>query len=128
MFAGLFTLVMLASVGLPGLNGFVGEYLTLLGTYLAYPVAGIIATFGVILSAGYALFLYRRAIFGVLDKPALASIKDMGPREIAIMAPLVILTIFYGVYPAPVLDVTQASVKKLVAGYELAIKTAKAEK
>jgi NADH-quinone oxidoreductase subunit M len=63
-------------------------------------------------------------IFGELVKPALRTITDMGPREIAIMAPLVVLTILFGVYPAPILDVTRASVKNLVAGYETAIKTA----
>jgi NADH-quinone oxidoreductase subunit M len=81
------------------------------------------ATTGVILSACYALWLYRRMIFGVLEKPSLKAITDMGPREIAVMAPLVILTIFFGFYPAPILDVTGASVKKLVTNYEASLKS-----
>ncbi len=127
IYAFVFMVFTMANVGLPGTSGFVGEFLTLLASFKANTWMAFVATSGVILSAAYALWLYRRMIFGVLDKPALATIKDMGPREIAIMAPLVILTIFYGVYPAPVLDVTQASVKKLVAGYETAVKQAKAE-
>ena len=86
-----------------------------------------LATIGVILSAAYALYLYRRMIFGPLEKPALQAITDMGVREIVVFAPLVLLTIFFGFYPAPLLDVTAVSVKKLVSGYETAIKAASAE-
>jgi NADH-quinone oxidoreductase subunit M len=77
----------------------------------------------VILSAAYALWLYRRVIFGVLDKPSLKAIMDLSPREIAIMAPLVILTLLFGFYPAPILDVTAQSVKKLIAQHEQVVKT-----
>jgi NADH-quinone oxidoreductase subunit M len=127
IYAFVFMIFTMANVGLPGTSGFVGEFLTLLGAFKASTWMAFVATLGVILSAAYALWLYRRMIFGVLDKPGLAGIKDMGPREIAILAPLAILTIFYGVYPAPVLDVTKASVQKLVAGYEAANKAAAAE-
>jgi NADH-quinone oxidoreductase subunit M len=82
------------------------------------------ATVGVILSAGYALWLYRRMIFGALEKANLKDILDLSPREITILAPLVILTIFLGVYPSLFLDVTALSVKKLVQNYEMAVKTA----
>ena len=83
-----------------------------------------LATTGIILSVSYALWLYRRIIFGVLEKPALKGITDMGYREIAVLGPLVVLVILFGVYPAPLLDVTALSVKKLVANTETAIKAA----
>ena len=121
-----FTLMIftMANVGLPGTSGFVGEVLTLLGAFKANTWVAFFATFGVILSAAYALYLYRRMVFGEMVKPALMAITDMGPREISIMAPLVAVTILFGVYPAPILDVTRASVKNLVASYESAMKTA----
>ena len=125
IYAFCFMVFTMANVGLPGTSGFVGEFLTLLGAFKANTSVAFFATFGVILSACYALYLYRRVIFGELDKPALMSIKDMGPREIAILAPLVILTIYFGIQPAPILDVTQASVKKLVTQYETAVKATK---
>jgi NADH-quinone oxidoreductase subunit M len=83
----------------------------------------LFAATGMILSAAYALYLYRRIIFGVLDKPSLASIRDLGFREVAVLGPLVALTILFGFYPAPILDVTAASVKNLVQNYETAIRT-----
>jgi NADH-quinone oxidoreductase subunit M len=126
IYAFVFMIFTMANVGLPGTSGFVGEFLTLLGAFKANTWVAFLATTGVILSAAYALWLYRRMIFGVMDKPALAGIKDMTWREIVVLGPLVVLTIFYGVYPAPVFDVTAASVKKLVSQYEQAIKTAAA--
>ena len=77
-----------------------------------------------ILSACYALYLYKRMIFGELEKPSLKAITDMNAREIVVMTPLVILTLLFGFYPAPLLSVTAVSVAKLVSGYETAIKTA----
>ncbi len=118
----------MANVGLPGTSGFVGEFLTLIGAYKANNWVAILRDRGVILSAAYALYLYRRVIFGALTKPSLKDLLDMGPREIAILAPLVILTIFFGFYPAPVLDVTAKSVAKLVTSYEQAIKQAEAQR
>jgi NADH-quinone oxidoreductase subunit M len=124
MYAFVFMVFTMANVGLPGTSGFVGEFLTLMGAFKANTTVAAFATIGVILSAAYALWLYRRMIFGPLEKPGLRSILDLNAREIAIFAPLVILTILFGVYPAPILDVTALSVKKLIQGYELAIKTA----
>ncbi len=121
-----FMVFTMANVGLPGTSGFVGEFLTLLAAFKANTWVAIFATTGVVLSAAYALYLYRRVIFGSLDKASLKGMLDLSPREMAILAPLVILTIFYGVYPAPVLDVTAASVKNLVQNYEAAIKPAAA--
>jgi NADH-quinone oxidoreductase subunit M len=121
-----FMVFTMANVGLPGTSGFVGEFLTLMAAFKANTLVAIFAMTGVILSAAYALYLYRRVIFGALEKPSLKAMLDLSPREIAILAPLVILTIFYGVYPAPVLDVTAASVKNLVQNYEAAVKPAAA--
>ncbi len=124
LYAAVFMVFTMANVGLPGTSGFVGEFLTLLGAFRANNTVAIVATIGVILSAAYALYLYRRVVFGELTKPALKVLQDLSPREIAIMAPLVILTILYGFYPAPVLDVTAKSVNNLVASYEAAVKRA----
>lgn len=111
----------MANVGLPGTSGFVGEFLTLVGAFEVNTWVAFIATTGVILSAAYALYLYRRVIFGALEKANLKSIPDMNAREIAIMAPLVILTILFGFYPALLLDVMAVSVKQLVANFEAAV-------
>ena len=121
-----FMVFTMANVGLPGTSGFVGEFLTLLAAFKANTWVAIFATTGVILSAAYALYLYRRVIFGALEKASLKGMLDLSPREVAILAPLVLLTIFYGVYPAPVLDVTAASVKNLVQNYEAAVRPAAA--
>lgn len=128
IYAFCFMVFTMANVGLPGTSGFVGEFLTLLGAFKANTWVAVFATTGVVLSAAYALWLYRRVIFGVLEKPSLKALMDMSPREILVLAPLVILTIFFGFYPAPVLDVTAQSVKKLVANYEAAIRVAEREK
>jgi NADH-quinone oxidoreductase subunit M len=127
LYAFCFMVFTMANVGLPGTSGFVGEFLTLLGAFKVNTVVAALATTGVILSAAYALWLYRNMIFGELEKPSLRAIRDMTPREIAIMVPLVVLTILFGFYPAPVLDVTAMSTKKLVSNYEAAIKPAAAQ-
>jgi NADH-quinone oxidoreductase subunit M len=126
IYAFCFMVFTMANVGLPGTSGFIGEFLTLLAAFKTNTWVAFFATTGVILSACYALYLYRRVIFGVLEKTNLKAIKDMSPREIFVMAPLVILTILFGFYPAPILDVTAVSVKNLVQNYEAAIKTAAA--
>ncbi len=114
LYAACFMVFTLANVGLPGTSGFVGEFLTLLGAYLHNSWVAIFATSGVVLSAAYALFLYRRVVFGALVKPALATIQDLNAREIAILAPLVVITIAMGVYPKPVFDVTSPAVARLI--------------
>ncbi|MGZ5805220.1 MAG: NADH-quinone oxidoreductase subunit M [Xanthobacteraceae bacterium] len=123
LYALVFMVFTLANVGLPGTSGFIGEFLTLIGAFKANTWVAFLATFGVILSAAYALWLYRKVIFGVLDKPALAGIKDLSPREILLFAPLVVLTILLGVYPKPVLDISTASVSALVDQYQQATKS-----
>ena len=115
----------MANVGLPGTSGFVGEFLTLIGTFNANSWVAFFATTGVILSAAYALYMYRRVIFGVLEKPQLKDIMDLSTREIAILAPLVLLTIYYGVHPGPILDACAASVDQLVRGYDAALAVTK---
>jgi NADH-quinone oxidoreductase subunit M len=114
----IFMVFTMANVGLPGTSGFIGEFLSLLGTFRANTVAAIFATIGIILSAVYALSLYRRMIFGKLEKPALAGITDMTAREIGIMAPLVILTLLFGFYPKPIFDTTSSAVKAMIAPYQ----------
>ncbi len=104
----------MANVGLPGTSGFIGEFLTLLGVFQVNTWVALFATLGVILSAAYALWLYRRVIFGGLEKESLKAMLDLSRREKAILYPLVILTIFYGVYPAPVFNVTGPAVQALV--------------
>ena len=120
LYAMIFLVFTLANVGLPGTSGFVGEFLSLIGTFKTnIPVASL-ATIGVILSAAYALWLYRKMIFGTL-KPALEGIRDIGLREAVIFAPLVILTILFGVAPKPVLDMSATSIAQLLDGYNKAI-------
>jgi NADH-quinone oxidoreductase subunit M len=115
----------LANVGLPGTSGFIGEFLTLIGTFPVNTWVALFATTGVILSAAYALYLYRRVIFGVIDKPNLMTIADLSTREIAILAPLVVLTIYYGVHPQPIIDASAASVDALIKGFDQALAVTK---
>jgi NADH-quinone oxidoreductase subunit M len=124
IYAACFMVLTLANVGLPGTSGFVGEFLTLVGAFRVNTWVAFFATSGVILSAGYALWLYRRVIFGEIEKDKLKSIMDLSGREIAILAPLVALAIFFGFYPAPVMDVTAAAVDNLIANYEAALSAA----
>jgi len=116
----------MANVGLPGTSGFVGEFMTLIGTFKVSIPTATFATTGVILSAAYALWLYRKVVFGALVKPSLATIKDLTLRESLTLAPLVILTILFGVYPKPVLDMSAASVQQLVNNYGHAVTAMKA--
>ncbi|MGJ4997406.1 NADH-quinone oxidoreductase subunit M [Bradyrhizobium sp. HKCCYLS3077] len=126
IYALVFMVFTMANVGLPGTSGFVGEFMTLLGTFKVSIPTAFFATFGVILSAGYALWLYRKVVFGALTKPSLASIKDLTLREGVILFPLVALTILFGVYPKPILDMSAASVQQLVTNYNTAVTAVKA--
>jgi NADH-quinone oxidoreductase subunit M len=111
----------MANVGLPGTSGFVGEFLTMIGVFQVNTWVAFGAAFGVIFSACYALWLYRNVIFGQLTKDSLKDILDLSPREVLVLAPLVVLTILFGFYPAPILDATAVSVDALVAHYANAI-------
>ncbi|KQS63403.1 NADH-quinone oxidoreductase chain 13 [Rhizobium sp. Leaf371] len=123
-YAVIFMIFTMANVGLPGTSGFVGEITTLLGAFRANTWVAFFATTGVILSACYALWLYRRVMFGALEKEKLKALLDLSPREKVILYPLAVLTIFFGVYPAPVFDATAASVDVLVNNYTTAVQAA----
>ncbi|MEX0752436.1 MAG: NADH-quinone oxidoreductase subunit M [Xanthobacteraceae bacterium] len=125
VYAVIFMIFTLANVGLPGTSGFVGELLTLLGTFKVNPWVAGLATLGVILSAAYALWLCRKVIFGKLERPELAGIKDLDWREIVTLGPLVVLTLIFGLYPKPVLDLSAASVDQLLENYTRALEAAK---
>jgi NADH-quinone oxidoreductase subunit M len=126
LYAMVFMVFTMANVGLPGTSGFIGEFMTLLGTFKVSLPTAFFATTGVILSAAYALWLYRKIIFGALVKPSLATIKDMTARECLTLFPLVALTIWFGIYPKPVLDMSAASVQQLVNNYASAVTAVKA--
>ena len=114
VYATVMMLFTLANVGLPGTSGFVGEFLTMVGVYQVSTVTAFGAALGVILSAAYALWLYRRVIFGDLIKESLKSITDMNRREIAVMAPLVFFTVLLGVYPSLATDLFGTTVAALL--------------
>jgi len=120
-YALIFMFFTMANVGLPGTSGFVGEFLTLVGIFQVNTWVAAVATSGVIFSAAYALWLYRRVVMGDLIKESLRTITDMGTRERVIFAPLVFMTLLLGVYPALVLDITGPSVAALVVNYETAV-------
>ncbi|MBS0296120.1 MAG: NADH-quinone oxidoreductase subunit M [Proteobacteria bacterium] len=120
-YAATFMLFTMANVGLPGTSGFVGEILTMTGTYSVSTWTVIVAASGVIFSAVYALTVYRRVVFGEMTNPKLMDITDLDWREVAIFAPLIVGTLALGVYPKLVFAVTQASVDALVSTYSAAI-------
>lgn len=120
-YAAVFMFFTMANAGLPGTSGFVGEFLTLMAVFQVNTWVGAVATTGVILSAGYALWLYRRVVFGDLIKEALRSITDMDRREKAIFAPLIAATLILGIYPSLVTDIIGPSVEALVADYQAAL-------
>jgi NADH-quinone oxidoreductase subunit M len=124
VYAFVFMVFTLANIGLPGTSGFVGEFLTLIGTFRINTWVATLATIGTILSAAYALWLYRKVILGKLEKPSLFNIKDLGWREITIFVPLIVLTIIIGVYPKPILDFSSASVTQLIDNYQHALAAA----
>ncbi len=120
-YALVFMFFTMANVGLPGTSGFIGEFLVLVGIFQVNTFVALVATSGVILSAAYALWLYRRVAFGPLVKAALQTIQDMSRRERAIFAPLVVMTLLLGVYPAVVTDITGASVGALIAEFRASV-------
>ena len=120
VYAAIFMLFTMGNVGLPGTSGFVGEFLTLAGVFQESTWAALFATSGVILSAGYALWLYKRVVFGELIKESLKQIEDVTPREKMIFAPLVVGTILLGVYPSLITDVFGPSVEALLAQVDAA--------
>jgi NADH-quinone oxidoreductase subunit M len=123
-YALVFMVFMLASVGLPGTSGFVGEFLVLTGTFQVNAWVALLAATGVILGAVYMLYLYRRVIFGQLTKESLAAIRDLNGREIAVFAPLLVIVFVMGIYPEPFLAVMHVSVENLIERYESALAAA----
>src|SRR3954469_12493816 len=114
MFAAVLTFVSLSSIGLPGTNGFVGEFLVLIGSFRTYPALTIVATTGVIFAAIYLLWALQRILFNPLDKPDNSHIPDLNRRELALLLPLVAAIIWLGVYPAPVLRRMEGSARVLI--------------
>jgi len=125
LYAVVFLILTMANVALPGTSGFIGEFLTLMGAFRSNTWVAFFATTGVILSAAYALWLYRRVIYGELDKPALQTITDLNRREIITFAPLVLLIIYYGVQPGPILDAFAAPTDALMSNVQAALATVK---
>lgn len=113
-YAATFMIFTMANIGLPGTSGFIGEFLTLIGVFQVNTWVAVFATTGVILSASYALYLYRRVIFGTLDKESLKALLDLSPREKFILYPMIALTVFFGFYPTPILKTTASAVEALV--------------
>ena len=122
-YAAIFMVFMLASVGLPGTSGFVGEFLSLTGAFQVNSWVAFLATSGIILGAAYMLWLYRRVIFGELTREDLKTITDVGPREIAVFAPLLVGALWMGIYPSSFLGPMHASVTNLVQHYQAALET-----
>jgi NADH-quinone oxidoreductase subunit M len=125
-YAFAFMVFTMANVGLPGTSGFVGEFLTMFAAFQVNTWVAFFAAFGVILSAAYALWLYRRVIFGALTKESLKGILDLDRREVVVLVPLIILTILFGFWPAPILDATAASVGLVADNFANAIGAAPA--
>ncbi|CUH50344.1 NADH-quinone oxidoreductase subunit M [Ruegeria atlantica] len=125
-YALVFMLFTMANVGLPGTSGFIGEFLTLMGTFQVNTWVTAVAASGVIFSAAYALWLYRRVVFGDLIKESLKAMTDMSSRERLIFAPLIVMTILLGVYPSLVTDVIGNSTAALISNYEMALAAAEA--
>jgi NADH-quinone oxidoreductase subunit M len=123
-YALIFMIMMMASVGLPGTAGFVGEFLVLVGAFEHSSWLAAFAATGVILGACYMLYLYRRVMFGKLTKDSLKKILDLSPREMAVFAPLIILVLWMGVYPTPFLDVMHVSVDHLMSQMEKGLASA----
>jgi len=118
LFAAMLTFVSLSSIGLPGTNGFVGEFLVLIGSFETYPVLAMISTTGVIFAAAYLLWALQRILFNPLAKPENAHLRDLNKRELALLLPLVAVIIWLGVYPAPVLRRMEASSRLLITRVE----------
>jgi len=120
-YAFVFMVFTMASVGLPGTSGFVGEFLVLTGTFQANTWVAVLAATGVILGACYMLWLYWRVIFGRLTKESLKGILDLEPREVLVFAPIVLVVFWMGIYPSSFLDAMAVSVDNLINSYEAAL-------
>jgi NADH-quinone oxidoreductase subunit M len=115
VFTAVFLVVTLSSIGLPGLNGFVGEFLILLGTFRVSPLYAVLGTAGIILAAVYMLWMFQRVMFGTVVHEANRRLPDLSGRELATLIPILVLIVWIGIYPQPFLRTTEASVKQLLA-------------
>ena len=115
VFATFFMITTLSSIGLPGLNGFVGEFLILLGAFKANTVFGVVAATGVVLAAVYMLWMFQRVVWGEVTHEENHSLTDLSVREWVVMVPLVLLMFWIGVYPGSILNKTEASVKHVIS-------------
>jgi NADH-quinone oxidoreductase subunit M len=113
--AGVFLFITMSSIGLPGLNGFVGEFLVLLGTFFGYRWWVVPATFGVVLAAVYLLWAYQRVFHGPVTNEANAVLPDMRVREWAMLAPVMTLIVLIGVYPKPFLERIEPAAERVVS-------------
>jgi NADH-quinone oxidoreductase subunit M len=118
LFATVLTIVSLSSIGVPGTNGFIGEFLVLVGSYKTQPIATVISATSVIFAAAYLLWALQRIIYNKLDKPENTGIKDLNWREIGLLVPLLVGILWLGVYPKPLLDKTEAAARHLVTYVE----------
>ncbi len=121
VYAFTFMLFTMATIGLPGTSGFVGEFLILVGVYQVNTWVAFVAATGVVLAAAYSLWLYRRVVFGELTRDNLKDILDMNRREVAIFAPLIVATLWFGIYPMPLLDATAVTVENLIGHYHASL-------
>jgi NADH-quinone oxidoreductase subunit M len=120
VYALVFMVFMLASVGLPGTSGFVGEFLVIVGAFQVNTWVALLAGTGIILGAAYMLYLYRRVIFGAMTKDDIKGFTDLSPREMAVFAPLILVMLWMGIYPSSFLDIIRVSVENLIQNYEVA--------
>jgi NADH-quinone oxidoreductase subunit M len=121
LYATVFMVFTMASVGLPGTSGFIGEFMVLVGAYQANTWVALLATTGLILGAAYMLWLYRRVVFGPLTREDLKTILDLDAREVAMFVPLIIVVLWMGIYPASFLEVIHGSVASLVDHYNASV-------
>jgi len=117
-FSAVFLVVVLSSLGLPGLNGFVGEFLILVGAFQRSPWLAAVATSGIIFAAVYLLWMYQRVIFGDVTHEANRGLRDLATREWAVLVPVVALIVWIGVYPAAFIGKTETTVEALIAQVE----------
>ncbi len=123
-YALVFMVFTFATIGLPGTSGFVGEFTILVGAYLANTWVAFFASTGLILGAAYSLWLYRRVIFGKLEKADLKAMPDLTVREVLTFAPLIVLALWMGIYPASFMDPMAGSIELLVKNYQAALAAA----
>jgi NADH-quinone oxidoreductase subunit M len=114
VFAAFVLIVVFASIGLPGTNGFIGELLILLGVFKATTAAAVLAATGIVLGAVYMLRMYQRVLLGPVGHPANEALKDLNPREVLTLVPIILLIVWIGIYPRPFLKLTAAGTTHLV--------------